>query len=330
MPLVRTWTATLNSVPSQGTQLAQARAVLRAWKDGIKAAGWTCDGSSSSTAAGMDGTDRWAADSNLVWNGAGSAHSWIVLKSPTNYPSTGKNIWLLIALSAGSGASNATTRTAYIRLVWASAAFTGGSTTADPTLPTNYREIASQQFIKGDGTTFTAGKYHVIRNTLGDFLMLFSNDSSGYFCSYLCSFQSTGAEVGDTYPWIGSSNFNNAAPGAFFRTALEGNNSAAFWIDDTPIVGAYYAANLISNGASPYESFLVGGSNITGTYPAVPVFLVSLDGSKVAFRGTLVDIAGAPSGTGIAQGTVQPASGTSLQMICGQFWVPNGNTVPLL
>jgi hypothetical protein len=317
--LVRTWTTSWNNVPSAASLTAQARAVLRQFKDGMKNAGWTVDGSSSSTAAGMDGTDRWSADSNLVWQSGGSARSWIVLKSPTNYPSSGKNIWILIACSTGSGNPH------LINITYATAAFTSGSTTTDPTAPTNNRAIGNQQFIK---TAVAAAKYSILYNTAGDWLMLYTSTGSGKMFFAWASLLLTGSESGDLYPTYQFVNYD-ATNGALTLANLQSGAHTSFWIDDT--------VNSSANGAAPLNPFTSNnfftnvtntGSNISGKYPDMPIVCVSTASSQIAIRGTMVDIAYAPSGSGIVQGTVEPSSGSSTTTIIGEVWVPNGNTVP--
>jgi hypothetical protein len=338
MALVRSWSASVNQTPSsQTTQLEQARSVIRAWKDAIVSAGWTVQGSSGTVsgtaAAAFDATDRWTANANLLWNpnaASSATHGWIVLKSPSGYPSTGKNIYLLLALSAGTGSQNATTRTSLVRIVWSSSAFSGGDTKNDPAATSGTtRDIASQQFIRGDGTTsFAAGKWHAATNTTGDFVCWFSNNGVGYACSYLMSSKTSGAESGDNYPWVGSSGFGDAAPGGLTRSALEAGNSAGVWIDGTAVSSNYVVASLCYGGTPVGGLFAAAGSSISAAYPALPLVVISPDSTKIAARGTMVDIAGAPSGAGVAQGTVQPASGTALQAIVGECWVPCGGTAP--
>ena len=76
---------------AQGSALATAKRLVRLEKNGmlsfasnpftVKA---SCNGTTAgslTTPAGGDLVDRWAADSDLNWNTAGSAKSWIVLKS---------------------------------------------------------------------------------------------------------------------------------------------------------------------------------------------------------------------------------------------------------
>jgi len=81
----KTWPTTyLNqAVAAQGSADATSKLLIRTLKNsliGFASNPWTVRGSSNSVAAGMDQVDRWSANSNLVWNSEGSAHSWIVLR----------------------------------------------------------------------------------------------------------------------------------------------------------------------------------------------------------------------------------------------------------
>lgn len=124
--LTKTWQFNVNNAQTaQGTALADNRLALFNIKTAMIGFGtqpWTVVSSSDSTASGN--TDKWVAATNLVWNTAGSAHSWIVLKQT----GIGSNAQLLISCSASSGSGlNATIKFS------PSVGFTGGTTTADPT-----------------------------------------------------------------------------------------------------------------------------------------------------------------------------------------------------
>lgn len=128
--LVKTWQHNVNNqITAQGTALADNRKLLRSIKNAMIGFGtnpWTvrysCDSSSAGSAG--DGVDKWAADSNLVWAAAGSAHSWIVLRQT----GIATNFELLLSCEGAAAGGNVLTI-----VVSPSAAFTGGSTTARPT-----------------------------------------------------------------------------------------------------------------------------------------------------------------------------------------------------
>ncbi len=320
--LLRTWTCSLNNVPSQATLDAQGKACLYAFKEAFKSAGWTCEGSSSSVAAGMDGTDRWASAANLVWAAGGVAHSWIVLKSPAGYLPNSKYVYLM--LSCGTGASNQY----QANISFGSGAFTGGTTTADPSAPGQVRAFASKQFLQ---STLANAKWHVVWNTAGDVLCFASKDGSGMPAFVLCALSTLGYESGDDYPFLGLASYSATAPGGFTASqTLQSSASATFWKDG--VVVANTQGGLLkywANTASLMDSFLLGGSDVTGKYPDLPAILYCNTASKVAIRGSLVDVACAPTGSTIVNGTVEPpVPATFVTAIFGEFWIPCGGVAP--
>lgn len=325
--LQRNWTCSWNNVPSQATLLDQAREVLLAFKNAYKGAGWTVEGSSDGTTAGMDATDRWSTVTDLTWDTAGNAHSWIVIRSPVNYPSTGKGIWLMLSCSP-------TVATQYhnVRITPASAAFTGGSTTADPTAPANaYTGLGTSGVVQFLNSSLTNSKYHYIYNTVGDVLCLVSQQASGYCATAWASLQSIGAEAADPYPWFGYFGYLVSGVGAFDALGVyTTTRHIMFWADDTVLTGANTCGFLryLDGTAEALIYFDALGSDISGQYPALPAIIFSRVTSKVALRGTLVDITQAPQHSGIVQGTVEPATGTPTTAIVGDFWVPCGGVVP--
>jgi len=316
----RTWTCSWNNVPSQATLDAQAKAVLYAWKENYKSAGWTCEGSSSRAAAGMDGTDRWASAANLVWAAAGAAHSWIVLKSPTNYPSSGKNVYVLLACSTGASSQH------LINAGHASAPYTGGSTTADPTAPTNSRAYANKQILQA---TLANSKWHTLRNTVGDVLNFASVDNSGVALHANGCLQSAPtAESGDTFPVIAIMAYTST--GALTAALMQNTgHHAIFWTDGTVISVNVSGVAIPQMPTAPALNYFgLSGSNISNAYPRFPAFLHSGQSNKTAFRGTLVDVAMGPGGSTVPTGVTDPYSGTPVYALVGEFWVPCGGTVP--
>jgi hypothetical protein len=79
--LTKTYTHSANNRVVYASLTQTAQDVLFAWKAELKLRGFTVKGSSDSSAAAMDGLDRWATAANIV-RGANttSAQSWIVLE----------------------------------------------------------------------------------------------------------------------------------------------------------------------------------------------------------------------------------------------------------
>lgn len=121
-----------NSIAAQGTNIATAKRMWRTLKTRMLAFAANppvikamCDGTTAGSLAANgglgDGTDRWTTDANIVWNNAGSAHSWGVFR----FAAAG--IELLISMENADADGNR------ITMYWSTAGFTGGSTTARPT-----------------------------------------------------------------------------------------------------------------------------------------------------------------------------------------------------
>jgi hypothetical protein len=133
---------------------------------------WTVRGSSNGVTAGMDATDRWAADSDVVWNSATSAHSWIVLRQS----GLGTNIDLLISCSTQNQGNNPLYLTVLVAVD--GVGFTGGSTTADPTATTTLKTMLQPTFaspsqdglghwMRGNDTTSFNCALHVLMSNDG-------------------------------------------------------------------------------------------------------------------------------------------------------------------
>lgn len=138
---------------------------------------WTLEGSSNSTTAGIDTTDRLNfagsfTDSNWVRATAGTAHTWFVIKSP-NTVLDGPWYFCFDYI----GPSNDQT----CSIIFSKNVFSGGSTTARPT-STNESVMTSFQFCS---TTQAAGKIHLNIDANGNFRWLRSRNATGYFDTYI-------------------------------------------------------------------------------------------------------------------------------------------------
>jgi len=101
---------------------------------------WTVVGSSDSSSANLTGTDLWVDKDDLVWDTAGNAHSWMVLRNTA----IATNFEICIDLSqAASDFDNLTFVYSH------TAGFTGGTITARPT--------ATDEFVVGSATDWGVG-----------------------------------------------------------------------------------------------------------------------------------------------------------------------------
>ena len=132
--LAKTWqfqvNGTLPMLPGSKA-LIQNTALVFAIKNGLVGFGtapWVVRYSCNSVTAGTagDGVDRWATVANLVWNNAGAAHSWMVLRQ-TGIHSTYEILLSLEPLSSTN-----------LIVAQSDVGFTGGTTTARPTATDEY------------------------------------------------------------------------------------------------------------------------------------------------------------------------------------------------
>lgn len=328
--IVRNWTCSLNQAPaSNATLLAQAQSILRARKDNYKNAGWSVVGSSDSTTAGMDATDRWTADNKLVWAAGGVAHSWIVLKSPTNNPSTGKSVYVGLQCSTGAGNPH------LVNEFVTSVAPTAGSTTVDPTTTGgSTKSMNNVQFLR---SPVVNAHYHALYNTQGDVVFFTSSDGVGWpahtsgYCTTL------NFETGLNYPCIAWSNWNDATPGGWaLLLGLNGGASTAGFMQDGSIATStgvmYYTfGSLFTAQMNGNQGTIVTASKwLLMPAPVGIAGTPSGGASTVGFGGTLVDIWLAPSGANTPLGTEEPASpATSTTAKFGDGMFPNGGVTPV-
>lgn len=124
---------------------------------------WTVVGSSNGVAAAMDGVNRWAADSDLVWAASGVARSWIVLQQ------TGitTKFQLLIALeSVGATKTRATVVISPRNGFGVVNGGTDGSITARPTAVDAITLGSNADWGIGTNVT-TAQRFHVLMSDDG-------------------------------------------------------------------------------------------------------------------------------------------------------------------
>jgi hypothetical protein len=150
----KTWQHSVNLVASAGaTVLASMQNSLFLLKNTLKGFAnnpWTVARCCDSTQVKSDGTDLWAASTNLVWSTG--AHSWMVLTC------------------AASGVSfcfdlNTASSTSVTVVVSQAAGFTGGATNARPTATDEY-VISTGVFIFGASSAFQT-VWHVMHSTDG-------------------------------------------------------------------------------------------------------------------------------------------------------------------
>lgn len=273
--------------PALGTALADNRALLLGIRDGLKGVGswtdgagspfsptnvWTTRYSCDSVAAGSagDGVDRWVSASNLVWNNAGSAHSWYVLRQTaiaTNYE-------LLISLEGA--AANGVLITV---VVSPSAAFTGGTTTARPTATDEIVLLNNAQWnnLTGD----LSAVLHVESSTDGQVtrVWIYQNNVVVAFWAF-------------EKPQLPVSSWSNPSIAMILGNVaptLANINSAANWNAKGVSTMALYGT-VESIGTGPLPSQMPAPNDISGNWPFFGMGLFSLTAANRGRHGNPFDL----------------------------------------
>lgn len=312
----RSWADSWNNIPpSQASILVQSQHAWYGLKAFLLTQGWTVECSSNGTlASSPGGADHWASFADLVWGAA--AHSWIWLKSPANYPSAGNQIWILLDFP---------TANAYeFTCSFCSGAPTGVFSTSSSGTKTNANTFTNKQFKR---VVLTNLKWHVTATPQGDFLFFLSHDGTGYALFALGVVATNNRlEANEGYSALEICSFLDSGLGALSGIPLtQPTNVQGHWFD-----GAANAQTVVaqlwlqSQGVVALNQFTSVGDRrpgaLNGTYPDPPVFIFSLN--PVAYRGILIDVRGAPQGTGVLQTTVHPDTGPVQSAIVGIWHVP--------
>jgi hypothetical protein len=320
--LTRTWTSSQNNAPSdQTTQEAQGQSVLLALKTAFLSAGWTVTQSCDSTAVNSSG-DNWSANSDIV--GGTGAHSWIVLRSPANYPSTGNYYYFAIDYNASADYR--------CDFHTATADWTGGTTSSIGSNSTSY-SWNDEDILP---TSLSDVKYHQSYSDSGDmaFVVTQNSNSNPGFGLYVNKL--TNAPSADNYPILTyisghSSSFSATSSrqnSAWDRDAfLESSTyNKMHWIDGTN--GLATTQELYNSDVFTYSGGQGSGSDIDGNLPAMPLVVVTTTSSKQAFRGVVTDIFCCNRSTIYnPRESASPQSGTITLWNTEYLWIP-GSSAP--
>jgi len=157
--LSKTWQFNVNNTEVSAAELTWHQTTLYNMKTamiGFASNPWTVVGSSDSTAASMDATDRWSSSANLVW-GTG-VHSWIVLAN-----STGAQLCFDLKYTS----SNPQDADIYFSV---GGNFTGGTTSARPTAADEFNALTGTDPLAWFGNSSASSTLDMVWH------MLHSND----------------------------------------------------------------------------------------------------------------------------------------------------------
>jgi len=277
-------------------------------------------------AAGLDGVDRLSSGvANFVWAAGGSGHWWFVMHAPasTNANSgTGGAPHGTFSLPnrrflfAGSTAATTTGQSQY-NATSATAAFTAGSTTADPTNPTNHITMSASKNLV---TTSSTANHHYqsITSTVGDFIFFASRDGTGYaaacigFVSATQQNETQGDQDAIELFGFQDSGHGGAANGVL-APAVGSGSVGIYWSNGSALtsvagmVQPCFATTVALNTGNAAAGGN-GQSNVSGAKLDFPILLgSSQDTTHTAWKGVLTDIAWAPQNNG-DQGMTDPAT----------------------
>jgi hypothetical protein len=316
----KTWQFDVNNPVGQtGVVLSDGQTLMMAIVRGLvdmPLNPWIVMGSSDGATAGMDGVNRWKPAgtwdfTKLVWNNAGSAHGWIVLRQAALF----STCELCIDLSY--------TNPAFITFIWGITAFTGGTTLNRPTTTTSVTLINQTWWAPNSGSWLGGGYVHVMQSTDGE-------------CSRVVF-------MWDDIPilfWIFDKVKNPVAGWTLPVVVYVGNNAnnltsvmTVVWYSDTarlntrtPAAGNA-ALFMTGEGYGAYNFYeytaLTQPNQLSGEVTVFPIGLVSETTGFKGRHGELYDIWWGP--TGIAAGT--PA-GTWPDDTTRKYWSPDALILP--
>lgn len=276
----------------------------------VSTSNWTVLGSSNSTTAALDATDRWTTYTNIVQANNGTAHSWIVLRNST----LGYDLLL--------DANSSTTTTGRIAVAPSSTTFTGGSTTAGPTSTAEIDLLSTSTgasinaAIFPDTTTAGACYGHFITADNGEFLYLTSRSGLGIFTSFIGVQKTTGGDTDPNNLFIITDSVTTGRGSP--RYSVMGVN-AVNAISKSPSGSQVTTGGLSANawGGAAYPT-TYGASGVSSNFIVDPIRVRSLV-PQVAERGVLQDIYWI--GNAIVGGSY-PSTGAQTHVIAGDIVIP--------
>lgn len=237
------------AIPSTATAQEVAAGVLWTFVNqllgnlgGLTEGVWTCDGSSDSVTAGMDGNNRWWNGgvfdyAKMTWGSTtGTARPWIVLRSPVTL--SGGQIWLLI--NYGNVQGGLDYRAVYVS--YSTSAFSGGTPTT-VVAPTSANQVNTWR-VEGGPTYITAFRLNQDASTVVRKCHLTLANDGGFWWG-------SGPSSGKLTCGFVVSPLADAATGD--ERAL-----AIIILADKPVAGSTAAFSGASGGTNPTSTFSLG------------------------------------------------------------------------
>lgn len=350
----KTWTFQVNTVPTDQTSDLNR---IKSWGYQLKTflvsvAGWTVAASSDGTSSGS--SDYWSGISSLIFANEGTAHSWVVLKSPAgivagsdgSYTGDQSRLWFCIFCGTNTSGSQ------QVKFSYHREAPTGGSTTATPT---STDKIIRSFF--GFYQPNLSSHFHFACTSEGNFYALASGDTTGKFWQVigilpLAAISQVngsghdypyGAVILDSACWYQYDTLTGGYLGRLWLMPNSGysGNLNAWCADGTwapSVSGSDHYGNVramvLGNGDSTATnpggwigySFPSGGDSVNSLQQYGQVHVQVETGGKTAYIGRLADVYG--SGAGTPQLSVDNITTPTMQFF-GNLWLPTNAVMSL-
>ena len=324
--VTKTYQYNVNNVNyAAATDTENFQRVLLALKNALIGFGtlpWTVVGSSNSSTAAMDASDRWSTFTNLVWNTSAAARSWIVLKNT----GLAANFQMLLALTSNS-ASN---EYAMDIVVSPSAGFTGSSTTARPTATDEVVMRSGSGGLSWIGNFATNGFttiHHVMKSTDGEvtrWVICNANNVVSFFSIEKAADPVTGWTV----PVVTTSvlNTTTTVDHPTYANLNDLATSTTGFLSTTAIPLFWTSEGFIA--ATNGEQLNVVPNEISNEWMLGPVGLVSTTVGKRGRHGRLYDIWW--TSTLQQTGMTFPNDATRTFVAFGDIAIPWNGTIPVI
>ncbi len=295
---------------------------------------WTVRGSSDgTTAAAMDGVDRWASAANVVGANPGTNHSWIVLRQ------TGVHATFEVCIDMTD------TQEFQCTTVVSAAGFTGGSLTARPTATDEIVLINDTAWF----STSNSNHYvHAAQSTDGQCTRVVVWRGGTNLCLFWLFDKVKNPVPNWAIPYVAVThnsqgvapayaNSMDSAVGAYLGNLLSsgGNSVARGYHAGGSMRLAFTAEGAVQTGslslANGIDGIGDGPNEISGEWPMYPFGLASNTSGRKGRHGAVFDLWNAP--VGVADGdTLGPSSSERRFVKFGTMWFPwtGDATVPLL
>lgn len=276
---------------------------------------WTVELSSNGTVAGAgDNFSAGYVAGEWLSNTAGNPHSWFVLKSPAS-PGILDGPWYILV------SKNSATATSWT-VSLSKTAWTGGTTTADPT---NAGTVSSTGAVGQFNTvSTTAGKTHFMVDAKGNFLFLLSRDGT-QVCEtwFLFTELEQNQPSGDAHRVIG---YVGHATSGIFSSVNNGTNISGSTVLGFHRNGAAHVSSqlLITSHNCPLTELNGINSDVEGVKWGL---VISTNTGNQAIRGYIPDMYQITSG--ISNGSNSPDTVNPLWVAMGATSTGGKMAVPL-